>query len=387
MQPTQSFSCRTACRIALLTLLAAPAAPLFAGAPVYDQIHTYGAGSLAQASLPAGPAQPARAAAAGITSLQFLPSGMLLATTRTADTPARVMLNELRPDGSLRQIGTVGADLGLPSPGMVDMAIDNRGRLFMVLAESIFNTSVWLLGIDPATAAVLSANTTGFSVSGIATAPQGLYAIHGATIHELDPDTRTLGSHIANIGLYGHGIASQLDAASDGRLYFLFEPQTVPACPPPCGKILVTEPADEADHIEDAPALLWAATPFVSAFAIDRRCYESENVRCLQRGRFRTEVSYEAYDGASGDAKTTPSDSPDTAIFYFFGPENWELMVKVLDGCGLNSKFWVYSSASTDVEYTMTITDTQTLAQKVYTNPLGRIAETVTDNLAFPCTP
>ncbi len=43
----------------------------------------------------------------------------------------------------------------------------------------------------------------------------------------------------------------------------------------------------------------------------------------------------------------------DSALFYFFCTDNWELLVKVLDGCAINGHLWVYAAASTDVGYTL----------------------------------
>ena len=78
-----------------------------------------------------------------------------------------------------------------------------------------------------------------------------------------------------------------------------------------------------------------------------------------------------------------PFNSPDSGIFWFFEPENWEMQVKVLDACELNDRFWVFAAGTTDVEYTLRITDTATGTEKRYRNPLGRAAPAVTDTDAF----
>ncbi len=39
------------------------------------------------------------------------------------------------------------------------------------------------------------------------------------------------------------------------------------------------------------------------------------------------------------------------AVFYFFGPENPELLIKVINGCRINRHWWVYGSAATDLNY------------------------------------
>jgi len=60
--------------------------------------------------------------------------------------------------------------------------------------------------------------------------------------------------------------------------------------------------------------------------------------------------------------------------FWFFDPDNVELMVKVLDGRATNGRFWVFYGALSNVEYTITVTDTETGVGKTYQNPSGRFA-------------
>ena len=58
----------------------------------------------------------------------------------------------------------------------------------------------------------------------------------------------------------------------------------------------------------------------------------------------------------------------DTAYFFFFNPNNVELVLKVLDGRAVNGFFWLFYAALTDLEYWITVTDTQTGATKTYHN-------------------
>jgi hypothetical protein len=74
--------------------------------------------------------------------------------------------------------------------------------------------------------------------------------------------------------------------------------------------------------------------------------------------------------------------SGDTGFFWFFDQANVELAVKVLDGTPLNGKFWVFYGALSSVEYTITVTDTQTGSVKEYRNPAGRFGS-VGDTGAF----
>jgi hypothetical protein len=55
----------------------------------------------------------------------------------------------------------------------------------------------------------------------------------------------------------------------------------------------------------------------------------------------------------------------------------------VLDGRPLNGHFWVFYGALTDVEYRITVVDTETGEQAIYTNPSGRMAS-VGDTSALP---
>ena len=71
-----------------------------------------------------------------------------------------------------------------------------------------------------------------------------------------------------------------------------------------------------------------------------------------------------------------------TGAFWFFDPTNLELVVKVLDGRSVNGKFWVFYGSLTNVEFTLTVTDTLTGAVKTYFNPQGQLGG-VADTGAF----
>jgi hypothetical protein len=60
----------------------------------------------------------------------------------------------------------------------------------------------------------------------------------------------------------------------------------------------------------------------------------------------------------------------------------------VLDACKHPSeRFWVFSAATTNVEYTITVTDTDAQQVNTYVNPLGLSAPAVTDTAAFATCP
>ncbi len=78
---------------------------------------------------------------------------------------------------------------------------------------------------------------------------------------------------------------------------------------------------------------------------------------------------------------------PNSGIFWFFSSVNWEVMVKALNGCGLNNRYWIFSAATTNVFYRMEVLDVTAGVQKIYFNYPGPPAPAVTDTSAFATCP
>jgi photosystem II stability/assembly factor-like uncharacterized protein len=111
-------------------------------------------------------------------------------------------------------------------------------------------------------------------------------------------------------------------------------------------------------------------------------CSPDATTLCLDSGRFRVDVGWVASSQGRIDAGRAIRITPNTGAFWFFDQTNLELVVKVLDGRSINGKFWVFYGSLTDVEFTLTVTDTQTGAVKAYFNPQGQLAS-VADTSAF----
>jgi hypothetical protein len=112
-------------------------------------------------------------------------------------------------------------------------------------------------------------------------------------------------------------------------------------------------------------------------------CPASPEDLCFGDGRFQVTVTFvDPRTGASGRGKTLPL-TGDTGAVWFFDPKNLEVMIKVLDGRAVNGHFWVFYGALSNVEYTITVTDTATGAQRSYANPRGQLASAA-DVEAFP---
>ncbi len=106
---------------------------------------------------------------------------------------------------------------------------------------------------------------------------------------------------------------------------------------------------------------------------------------CLANGRFRVSAHWSTSAG-SGAGRTVPF-SANAGSFWFFGADNLELDVKLIDGCSLNNRFWFFAAGLTDVEVVLNVVDTQTGRHRVYTNPAGRTFTTITDTNAFATCP
>lgn len=103
-------------------------------------------------------------------------------------------------------------------------------------------------------------------------------------------------------------------------------------------------------------------------------CAGSGRDLCLLGNRFRVQVGWKNQHGGNSGQGTAVPMSAETGYFWFFNSGNAELMVKILDGRGVNGKFWVFYGSLSDVEYTITVTDTTNGATKTYRNPPGNMA-------------
>lgn len=115
-------------------------------------------------------------------------------------------------------------------------------------------------------------------------------------------------------------------------------------------------------------------------------CSPGDTSLCLGGGRFRVEVTWRDFQGNTGRGHVVSEASgaaDDSGLFWFFGPDNWELLVKVLDGCAVNGRRWVFAAATTTVEYELTVTDTETGEKASWRNPLGKASPAITDTEAL----
>ena len=92
------------------------------------------------------------------------------------------------------------------------------------------------------------------------------------------------------------------------------------------------------------------------------------------------------FQGQTGSGQTVPL-TDDSGLFYFFSYDNIEILAKVLDGCSINGFYWFFAAATTNVEYTLTVVDTQNGTTRTWTNPLGVSSRAITATDAFQTCP
>lgn len=113
-------------------------------------------------------------------------------------------------------------------------------------------------------------------------------------------------------------------------------------------------------------------------------CIKNDTTACLAGDRFQVRVRWRDQTGQTGFGRRKEIGSSNSVLFWFFDENNVEILVKVLDACSLNQRFWVYGAASTDVEYTIEVVDREAGdVVKTYFNPLGTASPAITDSQAF----
>ncbi|MGH9360281.1 MAG: hypothetical protein ACRD2T_00075, partial [Thermoanaerobaculia bacterium] len=115
-------------------------------------------------------------------------------------------------------------------------------------------------------------------------------------------------------------------------------------------------------------------------------CVPTGQALCLNNDRFKVQSHFLTGAAASGQAGAVELTS-DTGYLFFFSPSNVEAVVKVLNACSFNNRYWVFAGGLTDVRTVITVTDTQRDRVKTYINPLGTRYQPIQDTSAFATCP
>ncbi len=132
--------------------------------------------------------------------------------------------------------------------------------------------------------------------------------------------------------------------------------------------------------VEEAPP---TQLYFDNAFVFEQAsCASTSTVVCLNDRRFRAQINWLVPDGTRGYGVLAPF-TADSARSTFFNPANVEVVLKVLDGCAANQRFWIFAAGLTNVQVSIKVKDTHTGASWSHLNPLDQPFAPVQDTSAF----
>ena len=101
-------------------------------------------------------------------------------------------------------------------------------------------------------------------------------------------------------------------------------------------------------------------------------------------GVARVYLCYETPAGEAGDARTGIWQSSEAGLLWFFNRDNAEVLIKVLNGCGINGHRWVFVAPVTDVAFNLYVVDSEGRTWPHH-NRQGQTAEARSDTFAFNC--
>ncbi|MCP4654481.1 MAG: hypothetical protein GY856_03570 [bacterium] len=202
------------------------------------------------------------------------------------------------------------------------------------------------------------------------------YWVFSAATTNVEYTLRVTDTETGNTKSYFNPLGTSAPAITDADAFA--------TCPKSAAADWVVEPSPAPEALSFFPAEVGDMAPELTERA---DCTAGPTNMCLNASRFKVEVSWRDFQGNTDSGQVVLGGSNDSGLFWFFDEDNWEMLIKVLNGCGINNKYWVFSAATTNVEYTLRVTDTETNAVKQYFNPLGNSADAVTDATAFATCP
>lgn len=111
-----------------------------------------------------------------------------------------------------------------------------------------------------------------------------------------------------------------------------------------------------------------------------------QDVLSLRGGRFEARLLW-APGGEPNAAARSSAVSDAAGFFTFFNPDNPEVFVKVLDGCAVNGRFWVFTAGLTNTATRLEVRDLATGTSRIYSRPAGTAYLPFQDTAAFGTCP
>ena len=175
-----------------------------------------------------------------------------------------------------------------------------------------------------------------------------------------------------------------LGQLNGGTSFFNVDSGLVAFTPPPAGTYYITMALMEFDGSS------YVYQDFLTfsnlqTFGNASVCTPTSTSLCLNNSRFRVTATWQTTT-SSGVGTAVPLTS-DTGYFWFFSSNNVEMVVKVVNGCGFNSRYWVFGGGLTNTFVTIQVTDTLTGAVRFYNNPINTAFQPIQDTAAFATCP
>ena len=153
------------------------------------------------------------------------------------------------------------------------------------------------------------------------------------------------------------------------------------------GRATRTEYDDDADGTIDS----------IVTSDFECACHRGRDAACLLGGAFSVEGWMRDFQTPPKNYDTevmtfaTPRAQTSQAVFFeSFTPGNFEVGVKMVDGCGLAPgnplrAYWIFAGGLTNAYTALTVTDTATGNTFEWMNPAGNFPTTIGDTGALPC--
>ncbi len=213
------------------------------------------------------------------------------------------------------------------------------------------------------------------------------YFFKGSLELTLDADNRTAALSVANLGITEQADGAPVRLDLPRSLSGNFEGRTIRFTTPPDSRqtldwtMTLTEKGLvlQGSYNEGCCDRLRFTFRNVSFSESKRR---PSTVLRLNEGRFAVEAVWKDFAGNVGQGKAVALNAS-SGHFWFFDPDNTEIVVKVLDACQSFGHFWVFAAGMTNVEVELVVTDLATGLERRYANAMGKAFEPVLDVDAF----
>jgi hypothetical protein len=177
---------------------------------------------------------------------------------------------------------------------------------------------------------------------------------------------------------------SRFSSPREGTLIVVPSPNSVGAAPQSASSLLAYAWSGGSATLGavalPAKAGLLEVLPGVHALTVDGTAVASVTAAstskarlALNGSRFSVDLTWRNAAGHTGTGHPVRL-AGDTGYFGLASPARADVIVRIEDGRRVNGHFWVSLSGQTDLEYTLTVTDTLTGISRSYFKPLGKRA-------------